>query len=151
MATATAAMTVQDVLNKQIANWSVLYTKLHNYHWYVKGNQFFTLHLKFEELYNEAALHIDELAERVLAIKGKPTATMAEYLRLSSVKEASGSENADAMVKAIASDFTTMTGELKQGMDAAEAAGDDTTSDMLLAIRTSLDKHIWMLASFVEA
>lgn len=151
MATATATMTVQDVLNKQIANWSVLYTKLHNYHWFVKGNQFFTLHLKFEELYNEAALHIDELAERVLAIKGKPTATMAEYLRFASVKEASGSENANAMVKAIVDDFTTMTGELKQGMDAAEAAGDDTTSDMLLAIRTSLDKHIWMLASFVEA
>ncbi|MDV2888516.1 ferritin-like domain-containing protein, partial [Alkalihalophilus pseudofirmus] len=51
------------VLNKQIANWSVLYMKLHNYHWYVKGEQFFTLHVKFEEFYNEAGLHVDELAE----------------------------------------------------------------------------------------
>jgi starvation-inducible DNA-binding protein len=68
------------ILNKQIANWSVLYTKLHNYHWYVKGGQFFTLHVKFEEFYNEAGLHVDELAERLLAIGGKPAATLKEYL-----------------------------------------------------------------------
>lgn len=61
---------VTDVLNRQIANWTVLYVKLHNVHWYVKGNQFFTLYLKFEELYTEASLHIDELAERVLALRG---------------------------------------------------------------------------------
>lgn len=59
-----------DLVNKQIANWTVLYTKLHNYHWYVTGPDFFTLHAKFEELYNEAALHIDELAERLLALEG---------------------------------------------------------------------------------
>jgi starvation-inducible DNA-binding protein len=64
-----------DIVNKQIANWSVLYIKLHNYHWYVKGPQFFTLHEKFEQLYNEAALHIDELAERLLALGGAPVAT----------------------------------------------------------------------------
>ncbi|WP_374718123.1 Dps family protein, partial [Neobacillus sp.] len=55
-----------NVLNKQIANWAVLYLKLHNYHWFVKGDQFFTLHAKFEEFYNEAADHLDELAERLL-------------------------------------------------------------------------------------
>ena len=73
---------IQSVLNKQVANWSVLYVKLHNYHWYVKGPHFFTLHEKFEELYNEAGATVDELAERLLAIKGYPVATMEEYLSL---------------------------------------------------------------------
>lgn len=62
---------VIEVLNKQVADWSVLFTKLHNFHWYVKGPQFFTLHEKFEELYTESATHIDEIAERILAIGGK--------------------------------------------------------------------------------
>lgn len=138
-----------EVLNKQLANWSVLFVKLHHYHWYVKGGQFFTLHAKFEELYNEAALHIDELAERVLTIKGKPLATMKDYLSFSSIKEAQGGEDANAMVSAIIADFGTVIGELKQGMKAAEEAEDETTGDMLLAISTSLEKHVWMLSSFL--
>ncbi|MGO4109528.1 Dps family protein [Paenibacillus sp. YAF4_2] len=137
-----------DVLNKQIANWSVLYIKLHNYHWYVKGTQFFTLHVKFQEFYEEAALHVDELAERLLALKGAPVATMAEYVKIASIKEASGSESATQMVETLISDFTTVITELKQGMEIAQGAGDETTADMLLAIHTTLEKHVWMLTAF---
>ncbi|RAU91078.1 Dps family protein [Paenibacillus sp. YN15] len=137
------------VLNKQIANWGVLFVKLHNFHWYVKGTQFFTLHLKFEELYNEAALHIDDLAERVLAIKGKPLATLSDYLATASVKEAKGTETATEQVAAIIADFETVIAELKAGMKVAEEADDETTGDLLLAIHTSLEKHVWMLSSFL--
>lgn len=139
---------VQDQLNLQIANWSVLYIKLHNYHWYVTGPQFFTLHAKFQELYEEAALHVDEIAERLLAVKGKPVATMKEYLSASSIKEATGKEDAVQMVDQLIEDFTTVIGELKEGMEAAQEAGDETTADMLLAIHTSLEKHVWMLSAF---
>ncbi|WP_374719868.1 Dps family protein [Parageobacillus toebii] len=138
-----------DIVNKQIANWSVLYIKLHNYHWYVKGPQFFTLHEKFEQLYNEAALHIDELAERLLALGGAPVATMKECLEQSSVKEATGQETDEQMVATIVSDFETMIGELKEGMQVAEEVGDETTGDMLLGIHQSLEKHVWMLKSFL--
>lgn len=138
-----------DIVNQQIANWSVLYTKLHNYHWYVKGEQFFTLHAKFEEFYNEAALYIDDLAERLLALDGKPVATMKECLEMASVKEATGEETAKDMVAVLVEDFTMLTGELKEGMDVAEQAGDETTGDMLLAIHKELEKHIWMLKSFL--
>ncbi len=141
-------ITVQDHLNLQIANWSVLYIKLHNYHWYVKGSQFFTLHAKFQEFYEEAALHVDEIAERLLALKGRPIATMKQYLSTSSIKEASGAENAEQMVDQLIADFTTVIGELKEGMEAAQAAGDETTADMLLAIHTTLEKHVWMLSAF---
>lgn len=138
-----------DLVNKQIANWSVLYIKLHNYHWFVKGPQFFTLHEKFEELYNEGALHIDELAERLLALGGRPVATMRESLEISSVKEATGQENAEEMVQSISEDFNLLIDELKQGMSLAAEVGDETTGDMLLAIHQSLEKHNWMLTSFL--
>ncbi|MGM0883566.1 MAG: Dps family protein [Bacillota bacterium] len=140
--------TIQQHLNRQIANWSVLYIKLHNYHWYVKGSQFFTLHAKFQEFYEEAALHVDEIAERLLALKGQPMAKMSDYLSASSIKEASGEEDAVQMVDQLIGDFTTVIGELKEGMQAAQAAGDETTADMLLAIHTTLEKHVWMLSAF---
>ncbi|MCA1032476.1 DNA starvation/stationary phase protection protein [Bacillus timonensis] len=138
-----------NIVNKQIANWSVLYIKLHNYHWFVKGPQFFTLHDKFEELYTEAAVHIDELAERLLALEGKPVATMKEILELSSVQEANGNEEANQMVEMISNDFSTLIEELKEGMSVADEVGDETTGDMLLAIHQSLEKHNWMLRSFL--
>jgi len=137
------------VLNKQVANWSVLYMKFHNYHWYVKGEQFFTLHAKFEEFYNEAGIHVDELAERLLAIGGNPVATMKECLELASVKEASGTETAQEMVQTIINDFSMIIGELKEGMNLADEKHDETTSDMLLSIHTSLEKHVWMLTAFL--
>jgi starvation-inducible DNA-binding protein len=137
------------ILNKQIANWSVMYTKLHNYHWYVKGGQFFTLHVKFEEFYNEAGLHVDELAERLLAIGGQPAATMKEYLEISSIKEATGNESADEMVQSVINDFSIIIGELKEGMSFAGEQNDETTGDMLLAIHSGLEKHVWMLTAFL--
>ncbi|WP_404404474.1 Dps family protein [Jeotgalibacillus malaysiensis] len=136
-------------VNTQIASWTVLYTKLHNYHWYVKGHQFFTLHEKFEELYNEAAIHIDELAERLLALKGEPVATLKESLEMSLVKEAAGGESADQMVEVLNQDFETLMNDLKTGMDLAQKDDDEMTSDMLLSVHQSLEKHAWMLRSFL--
>lgn len=138
-----------EVLNIQIANWSLLFTKLHNYHWYVKGTQFFTLHLKFEELYTEAALHVDNLAERLLALSGNPVATLNEIIEKATVKDAVGNENANEMVRTLVADFGIIVGELKEGMSIASHEGDETTSDMLLSIHSSLEKHVWMLKSYL--
>lgn len=138
-----------EVLNTQIANWSLLFTKLHNYHWYVKGPQFFTLHLKFEELYTEAALHVDNLAERLLALGFSPVATLHEIIEKATVKDAAGNENANEMVRTLVADFGIIVSELKEGMRIADREGDETTGDMLLAIHSSLEKHVWMLKSYL--
>jgi len=145
----TATQTLTEILNKQIANFSVLYVKLHNYHWFVKGEGFFDLHIKFEEFYNETATCIDELAERLLAIKGRPLATMRDFLQNSSITEAKGNENSQQMVQSISQDFTTIVEELKRGIAEAEQVGDHPTADMLIGIRTNLEKHIWMLESYL--
>ncbi|WP_088005570.1 Dps family protein [Indiicoccus explosivorum] len=136
-------------LNKQVAMWSVMYTKLHNFHWYVKGKQFFTLHEKFEELYNESSQYLDEIAERLLALGGKPVATMQEQLELSDVKEAKKTENAEEMVDSVISDFETIMQSLKRGREISGEIGDDMTQDMLNEIHQNLEKHKWMLAAFL--
>ena len=95
-------MSQQDVvkeLNQQVANWTVAYTKLHNFHWYVKGPNFFSLHEKFEELYNEASQYVDDLAERILAIGGNPVGTLKESLEISIVDEAGKNYSAEQMVE----------------------------------------------------
>ncbi|MCY0894644.1 MAG: DNA starvation/stationary phase protection protein [Acidibacillus sp.] len=141
---------ITTLLNHHIANWTVLYVKLHNYHWYVKGPQFFTLHVKFQEFYEEAALHVDELAERVLALQAKPVATMKECLELSSVTEATGQEDAEQMVQTLSTDFSTIIEQLQNDMRTAQETGDETTADMLLAIHTQLQTHVWMLQAFLQ-
>ncbi len=136
-------------LNTQVSTWSVMYAKLHNYHWYIKGNQFFTLHTKFEELYDEATLHMDEIAERILTLGGDPVATLKEHLEQSVVKEATGKEKSDEMVKNVASDYGEIMKSLKKGMELAAKDGDDRTEDILNATYQSIEKHRWMLNAFL--
>ncbi|MDT9027244.1 MULTISPECIES: Dps family protein [Rossellomorea] len=135
-------------LNKQLANWNVLYTKLHNYHWYVTGPEFFTLHEKFEEYYNEAGNYIDEVAERILTIKGKPIATLREYLETATIEESNGKESSTEMVDALVNDFEQIVKDSKKIIETAEDSQDQPTADLFIGIKTSLEQHIWMLNAF---
>lgn len=138
------------LVNKEIANFTVLYTKLHNYHWFVNGPRFFELHQKWEDLYNEATANLDELAERLLAIGEKPVATLKEYLELSSIEEAVGSETPEDMVQSIIRDFEIISTELIEAIDLAEQAEDQVTADMLIGMKKSLNKHVWMLNAYLQ-
>jgi starvation-inducible DNA-binding protein len=140
---------VIQAVNQQVANWTVLYTKIHNYHWYVKGRHFFTLHVKFEELYNEAGLIIDEFAERILALEGKPVATLKECLEMSTIKEAKGNEKEEDMVGQLHDDFSKLVDELQQGIEVAEQEEDAATADMLTEVKKSLRKHMWMFKAYL--
>ncbi|MGF7046610.1 starvation-inducible DNA-binding protein [Paenibacillus sp. DS2015] len=141
--------TLQQALNQQVANFNVLYVKLHNFHWFVRGEQFVTLHAKFEELYNDVTLIMDEVAERLLTIKGSPSATMKEYLELATIQEAGGKEDARKMVQAIIEDFATVAEELDEGITLAEDAKDHPTVDMFIKIKGDLEKHMWILRSLL--
>ncbi|MEK3734024.1 MULTISPECIES: Dps family protein [Paenibacillus] len=145
----TKSSGIEQLLNQQVANLNVLYVKLHHYHWYVTGEQFYALHEKFEELYNEVTLKMDEVAERMLALKAKPASTMKDYLDLATVQEASGKEDARKMVQTLIEDFATVAEELQEGIDMAEEAGDAPTADMLTGFKADFEKHMWMLRSFL--
>ncbi len=136
-------------LNVQIANWSVLYTKLHNYHWFVKGPFFFTLHEKFEEYYNEAAEIVDEVAEKLLAVGGTPVATMKEYLNIATIEEAAGTSNANDMVSSLVADYKKLQAELKELAELADDEDNDSINDLAVGLVAKLDLHIWMLTSYL--
>ncbi|WP_436957576.1 Dps family protein [Staphylococcus sp. AS1337] len=140
---------VVKVLNQQVANWTVAFTKLHNFHWYVKGPNFFSLHTKFEELYDEASQYIDDLAERILAAGGNPVATLKESLELSIIEEAGKGYKAEEMVEELAKDFDNISKQLEQAIEVASNAEDDVTEDMFIGMQTNIDKHNWMLKSYL--
>jgi starvation-inducible DNA-binding protein len=142
-------MELQVTLNQQIANWNVLYTKLHRFHWYVKGPLFFTLHAKFEELYNEAGLVVDQLAERLLAIGGQPVATMKEYLETATLVETNNESKASEMVASLVLDYKQIKEELEALATLAEENNDTITNEMATGLIESLDTHIWMLTAYL--
>ncbi|KAF4325443.1 hypothetical protein G195_000911 [Phytophthora kernoviae 00238/432] len=101
------------------------------------------------EFYNEVTVQMDEIAERILTLKGSPAATMKEYLELSSIQEAAGGEDAKTMVQNLIEDFATLSNEYQEGIEVADAAEDQPTSDMLTGFKADLEKHMWMLRSFL--
>jgi len=90
-----------------------------------------------------------KIAERMLSLGASPTATFKEQLQLASIKEASGDEDTQEMVKALAKDFDTICTELTEGITIAEDKDDQPTADLFIAIRTSLEKHRWMLEAYL--
>lgn len=140
---------VINVLNKQVANWTVAFTKLHNFHWYVKGPNFFSLHTKFEELYDEASRYVDDLAERILAVGGNPVGTLKESLEMSIIDEAGKGYTAEQMVSELSKDFTNVSKQLEEAIEVASDAEDDVTEDMFIGMQTNIEKHNWMLKSYL--
>ena len=138
-----------DLLNRQVADWAVLYMKLHHFHWYVKGPAFYTLHAKFQEMYEEAAEHLDALAERVLTLGGEPPSTMAEMLKSTAVREAQKGETAERMVAELADDYARIAADLGEIIRQAEMDNDQPTADLLTQIRASAEKHRWMLQAYL--
>lgn len=138
----------REELNKQVASLGVLYMKLHSFHWNVTGPNFYTLHVKFEELYNAVTLMFDETAERLIAIGGKPVSTMKGMLAESSIKEATEKEDAETMVRSLIDDFELLASDLKKAAETADGEEDPATADILTGMVEQLDKHRWMLEKF---
>ena len=141
---------LENSMNTNLSNWFILYTKLHRFHWYVKGPQFFTLHEKFEELYNHAAETADVVAERLLAIGGQPLATMKEYLDHGTIEEDGSEKTAEEMVSALVSDYRQIRDEIQHTIELAEEKSDHSTADLYIALTEEIDKQIWMLSSFLD-
>ncbi len=139
---------VQDV-NALLADYTVLYQKLRNYHWNVTGPFFFGLHQQFETMYTEMAVTIDDLAERVLAAGGRPLSTLKEQLAAAHLKEDSDQPDAMGMVGNIVEDLQTLETSLRAAQNRAAEAGDETTETMLQDLANTQQKTIWMMKAFL--
>ena len=142
-------MTQHEQLNKLVANLTVLYTKLHSFHWYVKGSSFYTLHEVFEKYYDHVTATLDEVAERFLAIGGRPVSTLKGSLELATITEATEKESTQEMVQAVLADFTLLINDLAELMESSEEANDQGTADLALGLKTELEKNVWMLKAYL--
>lgn len=139
----------QKNLNKILADFQVLNAKLHHFHWYVKGEQFFRLHEKFEELFEEVQGLIDEVAERNLQIGGKPFSSMTQYLENTSLKEETRELNSEKMVRCLINDYNQLVDSLKKFSDIAAEEQDKATEDMMIGVTASFEKTLWMLNAYL--
>ncbi|MFA4869930.1 MAG: DNA starvation/stationary phase protection protein [Pedobacter sp.] len=140
---------VVDMLNDYLANYHIHYQKLRGCHWNIKGQNFFTLHIKFEELYTNAQLTIDEIAERVLTLGKPPHSRFADYIKESTIKEIDtiGLKDLD-MVNAILDDMSELIKLERDLLDETDKVGDDGTNDMVNKFMQFKEKNTWMLRSF---
>jgi len=140
---------VVDMLNDYLANYHIHYQKLRGCHWNIKGQNFFTLHIKFEELYTNAQLTIDEIAERVLTLGKPPHSRFADYIKESTIQEVNtiGMKDLD-MVEAILSDMAKLIELERELLVATVEANDDGTNDMVNNFMQFKEKNTWMLRSF---
>ncbi|MFB1050178.1 Dps family protein [Paraliobacillus sp. JSM ZJ581] len=138
-------------LNQLVATHGVFFTKLHQHHWYVKGPNFFVLHEKFEELYDDVNEKFDEFAERLLTVGGKPYSTLVEFLEHSTITETPYKEevSSDEMVKMVVEDYQTIQADLVKGIDLAGEAEDNVTEDLLIGYKTEVDQTLWMLTAYL--
>ena len=140
---------ITHALNALLANYSVHYQKLRNYHWNVKGSDFFDLHEDFELQYNESLQHIDEIAERIRIFGQTPLSTMTDYLRVSEIKETTTSLSSDLMVREILSDYRLMLEYMFTVVEIAAEHSDSGTEDMIKGFIKAIEKHHWMLSAFL--
>lgn len=137
-------------LNQLLANYHIYYQNLRNFHWNIKGGNFFELHAKFEELYNDARIKIDDLAERILTLRSRPVSSLSDYLQMSAIKEAGEISSDRDMVLILLENHKHLIVSLRKVIEAAGECGDEGTIDMAGSILENLEKKSWMLDAWVS-
>jgi len=139
-----------ELLNKNLANLQVLYVKLHNYHWNVKGMNFKPVHEMTEAYYNYFAEQYDEVAERIVQLGGKPLATLQDYIMHTSLKEEiKKTFEVKYVLKSLLSDFEQLNKEFKEISKAAGDSEDVPTANIVDDNVAWLEKQIWMIKASI--
>ena len=137
-------------LSRLLADTYTLYLKTHNFHWNVTGPMFQTLHLMFETQYNELALAVDLIAERIRSLGFPAPGTYKQYAALSSIKEVDGVPKAQEMIQLLVAGQEAVVRTARSLFPAVEAAQDEATADLLTQRIQLHEKTAWMLRSLLE-
>lgn len=132
-------------LNTLLADYHMYYQKLRNFHWNILGRNFFDLHEKFEELYSEARIKIDEIAERILTLRYHPVSNYSEYLSMSNIKESNKVLEDSQMVTEILDAHRLLIKQMSKVVERANKISDEGTVDLIGAYIRELEKNSWML------
>jgi starvation-inducible DNA-binding protein len=140
-----------DLLKKSLANVYGLYLKTQNYHWNVKGSNFYQLHIFLEDQYKDLAETVDDLAERIVTLKDKAPGSFTEFQSLMTIDEApTGVLSADQMISDLLSSYQTTVKVLRSVLPHCEAEADAGTEDLISSIIGGLEKKAWMLSAHIS-
>lgn len=144
------AKQLAEKLNILLANYSLFYQNTRGYHWNIKGEKFFELHLKFEELYNDLLLKIDEVAERILTLGSSPDHRYSHYRSVSSIAESSEVSDGSAAVADILRSLTGIIVLQREILSLSAAAGDEGTNALMSDYIRAQEKLVWMYSAFLN-
>ncbi|MCE9538575.1 MAG: DNA starvation/stationary phase protection protein [Bacteroidetes bacterium] len=137
-------------LNELLANYSIFYQNTRGYHWNIKGEKFFELHLKFEELYNDLLLKIDEIAERILTLGYTPEHNYSKYALISSIKESGQISEGYIAVQNILDSFKIVIVKQREILNISANANDEGTNALMSDYIRFQEKLVWMYSSFLK-
>lgn len=137
-------------LNDLLANYSMFYQNVRGYHWNIKGKAFFELHVKFEELYNDLFLKIDEVAERILTLGLTPNHTFTAYNKLASVKESNEVSEGAKAVENILNSQKIIISLQREILLLSDKANDEGTNAMMSDYIRQQEKLVWMYSSYLN-
>ena len=147
---ATETKSLAEKLNHLLANYQVFYMNVRGFHWNITGEKFFELHAKFEELYNDLVLKVDEVAERILTLGHTPMHTFSDYSSISTVKEAKNISGGKEAMQSILESFKTMIALQREIADAASESGDEGTNALMSDYIREQEKLVWMYSAYLK-
>jgi starvation-inducible DNA-binding protein len=136
-------------LNDLLSNLQVFYTNTRGYHWNIKGPKFFELHVKFEELYDDLILKIDEVAERILTLGATPKHSYNDYLKMSDVKDSKVVSDGTEAVKQILEAFKIMIAKERVILDLSGDLNDEGTNALMSDYIREQEKLVWMYSAYL--
>lgn len=143
------ANVLAEKLNGLLANYSVFYLNLRGFHWNIKGDKFFELHLKFEELYTDIQLKIDQIAERILTLGHTPAHSFEAYQQLAIIKPAENLTDGNECVNSILQSFRELLIEQREILLLAQDINDEGTVDLLTTYLSEQEKTVWMYSAYL--
>ncbi|AUC22735.1 MULTISPECIES: Dps family protein [Polaribacter] len=138
-----------DELNGLLANFQIYYQNLRGLHWNIKGKNFFELHVKFEEFYTDSQVKIDEIAERILTLQGKPLHTFTDYINLATVPVGKNISNDVEGVELVVNSLSELLKNERTILESSDEANDEGTNSMMSDFIAEQEKTIWMLNSWL--
>lgn len=138
---------VAQELTKVLADSFAVYLKTHGYHWNVRGPEFFSFHNLLEQQYRDIWAALDEIAERIRALGVLAPQSFSGFGNLTSIKDGDPEKEATAMLKELLKDHETLIATARQAFDAADAAGDEASADLMTQRLAAHEKFAWMLRS----
>lgn len=139
-----------DKLNNLLADFQIYYQNLRGFHWNIQGKAFFELHVKFEELYTDAAMKVDEIAERILTVGGVPLHGFEDYLSTAQIKPVKNVHDAETAVKTIVSDLEHIVSVERSLKELAGESEDSGTEDQMSALIEEQEKTLWMYKAWLK-